>query len=119
MQALKMIADTMSALFVPLSPAIRRKPPKVLPRNQWPDSIEATLDSLMLRLSPEDKAMIRATKRGDLILFRHGLGGEISSYYGLNKGNLRLFIATCGRRCKPADAAAIIIEALWLRLQDS
>ncbi|MES2073930.1 MAG: DUF6794 domain-containing protein [Pseudomonadota bacterium] len=117
MYALKIITESVSALVAP--PAVRRKRRKVLPRNEWPDSVSATVDNLLQRLPPQDQAMIRATKRGDLLLYQRSFGGGICNYYGLNKGNTKLFIAACGRRCKPADASAKIIEALWLRLQDS
>ncbi len=117
MYALKAIAETMSGLLVPRAPSARRKHSTVLPRNQWPDSVSATVDDLLMRMSSQDMAMLKTTKREDLILFRRGLGGSICRYYGLNKGNKKLFIAACGRRCNPEDVSVKIIEALWLRLQ--
>ncbi len=117
MYALKAIAETMSTLLVPRVPSSRRKQSAVLPRSQWPDSIGATVDDLLLRMSSQDIAMLKTTKREDLILFHRGLGGSICHYYGLNKGNKKLFIAACGRRCNPKDVSVKIIEALWLRVR--
>ncbi|WP_188564690.1 DUF6794 domain-containing protein [Undibacterium terreum] len=107
----------MSALIPSDSPPKSKKLSGTLPRSQWPETVGETVEDLLSRLSPQDKEMIRATRREDLILFRRGLGRSISKHYGLNQGNRRLFMAACGRRCNPADAAFRIIESLWLRLR--
>ncbi len=117
MHSLKTIADTMTAFFVPLTPDLLARRPEVLPQDQWPTAIIDTVDSLLSRMSAQDKAMVKATKQEDLIIFHHGWGGGIRSYYGLDDGNLQLLDAASGGTGDADRAAARIIEAVWLELQ--
>ncbi|WP_394779929.1 hypothetical protein [Undibacterium sp.] len=119
MHALKMIAETVAALMIPFSPMLLGRRPQVLPQEQWPLTMADTVDSLLSRMSAQDKAMVKATKQEDLVIFYHRWGSSIRRYYGLENGNHQLLDeATAGR--DDADLAARkIIEAVWLELQRS
>ncbi|WP_414718885.1 DUF6794 domain-containing protein [Undibacterium sp.] len=117
MYILKSITGMISTFLAPITSASPKTRLQVLPRDQWPDNVGDTVSNLLARMSPSDKAMLRATRRQDLFLYNRSLGLNICSYYGLNRGNRKLFLAACGRRRKPEDVSEIIIEELWLRLQ--
>ncbi len=117
MHSLKTIADTMTAFLVPLTPDLLARRPEILPQDQWPVDINETVDSLLSRMSAQDKAMVKATRQEDLIIFHHGWGSGIRSYYGLDGGNRQLLDAASDGTGDADRAAARVIEAVWLELQ--
>ncbi len=119
MHALKIIAETMMALMVPLSPTLLGRRPQALPRAQWPVTVGAVVDNLLLRMSAQDKAMVKATRHEDLVIFHHRWGGSIRRYYGLESGNRQLLAAAAAKPGEADQAARKIIEAVWLELQRS
>ncbi|WP_188564430.1 DUF6794 domain-containing protein [Undibacterium terreum] len=119
MHTIKTIAETMTALLVPFTPDVLSRRPDVLPQSRWPASMEDTVDSLLSRMSAQDKAMVKATKREDLMIFHHGWAHGIRRYYGLESGNDALLTAACGQQADADRAAMLIVEAVWTELQHS
>ncbi|HTD03799.1 DUF6794 domain-containing protein [Undibacterium sp.] len=117
MHSLKMIAETMTALLIPLPPAARSRKSRVLPQDQWPANVDEAVASLLSRMSAQDKAMVKATRREDLIIFHHGWSNSIRRYYGLDSGNRQLLNAAIGIHGDADHAAMKIIEAVWAELQ--
>ena len=81
----------------------------------WPTTIDEAVGVVIAALSDEDKAIIRAMSKSDLIWQHMGLGLWIRNNLGLWSGNARLFEATGTSRAD--DASMVITEALWRRLQ--
>ncbi|MES2073416.1 MAG: DUF6794 domain-containing protein [Pseudomonadota bacterium] len=119
MHSLKSIAETVTAFLVPFTPDALTRSSEILPQELWPTTVDEAVDSLLARMSAQDKAMVRATRREDLIIFQHGWGGAIRSYYGLEDGNWELLIDSCGKQVDASRAASKIIEAVWTELQHS
>lgn len=117
MHSLKMIAETMTALMVPVNPGIFSRRRKALPRNQWPARVDDAVDNLLSRMSAQDKAMVKATRREDLMVFHHGWSNSIRRYYGLESGNRQLLEAAGGQQGSADRAAMSIIESVWVKLQ--
>jgi len=116
MHKLATIAQTVSSLVIPLVPGILRKKSSFSSQIQWPSSMDETVDCLLSRLSIQDKAMLKAAKREDLLIFRRGLANGITKDYGLNKGNELLLAEACGEAGDANEAATKIIEMAWLNL---
>lgn len=119
MHSLKLIAETVTALLVPFTPDVLTRSPEILLQELWPETVDEAVDSLLARMSAQDKAMVKATKREDLIIFQHGWGSAIRRYYGLEDGNWQLLTALCGKQVDASRAASKIIEAVWTELQHS
>ena len=91
---------------------------EVLGPENWPTTVDATVDDIILNMSKKDKKMIRNTKKDDLIKYHHGWGTGIRNYYGLWRGNDKLRKDACGKECHPDSASMIIIERAWEKLQN-
>ncbi|MDR3177029.1 MAG: hypothetical protein LBU06_10935 [Desulfovibrio sp.] len=90
---------------------------KLLEPGNWPVTVEAAVADIITSLSPENKEVIRGTKREDLIMFHFSWGMWIRNYYGLWRGNAELIKSACGGNCHPDDASMVIIEKAWETLQ--
>ena len=103
--------------------------------NDWPQSVDEAVDTLLAELPDEDRQLLRDTPRECLIRFHHGFGTGIRNAFGLWAGNNALLDSCAQRRPEyaalreryaprrvrveihPDDASMIIIEALWDTLQ--
>lgn len=90
-------------------------------RAQWPASCDEAVSQLLRTLPEGDRATIRATARGDLVRFHHGLGTRIRNGFGLWQGNTAL-MQSClepgeGAQAHPDDVSMIIIERAWRALR--
>ncbi len=86
-----------------------------LQNGPWPASVNEAVGQLLGILSADDKSLIAAKSRSDLVKLHRGLGLWIRNNFGLSAGNMAL-IHDAGAR-DADDAAGIIIEALWTSLQ--
>ena len=90
---------------------------QMLGPDNWPTTVDATVNDIIASLSEEEKKRVRNTKKNDLILFHLGWGAGIRNYYGLWRCNDQLREDACGKECHPDDASMIIIEIVWEALQ--
>lgn len=81
----------------------------------WSTTLDEAVARILDQMKDEDKAVVRATPRDELIRFHHGWGTGIRNTFGLWGGNHAL-LAACGGG-HPDDASMVIIEAVWDRLQ--
>ena len=93
----------------------------------WPKTINEAVELMIDTMSEVDKSEVLNTKKENLSRFHYTLGMLICGWFGLYNGNKTLLEACALTREKelerllflndPEEAAAIIIEALWQRLQ--
>lgn len=118
MRTCKYIVLPLIALWLCFSGLAFAEEPEALGPGNWPETVDATVQMIISRLSEKDKLVVRNTKKKDLIQFHHGWGTGIRNYYGLWRGNRKLLLSACnGEPCHPDDASMKIIEAVWERLQ--
>ena len=97
-------------------------------QNDWPQTVEAAVDGLLSRLPDDGIGAIGAMDRGELISLHFTLGLWVRDAFGLWQGNQAL-LDSCADHVTshevhalwtghPDDASSIILEALWLRLQE-
>jgi hypothetical protein len=93
----------------------------------WPKTINEAVELMIDTISEIDKQELLNTNKEELYRFHYSLGMLICGWFGLYNGNKTLLEACALTREKelerllflndPEEAAAIIIEALWQRLQ--
>ena len=83
--------------------------------NQWPVTVDQAVGVLLGMLPKDETAKIAAMSQDDLINLHFGLGAWIRNNFGLWTQNTALLENT--GKSHPDDAAVVIIEALWNRLQ--
>jgi uncharacterized protein DUF6794 len=83
---------------------------------QWPKTVDQAVGVLLGLLPDDEKAKIAALSQDDLVALQLGLGMWIRTNLGLWSTNSALLEST--RAQNPDDASAVIIEALWHRLQE-
>ncbi len=83
--------------------------------NQWPVTVDQAVGVLLGMLPKDEADKIAAMSRDDLINLHFGLGAWIRNNFGLWAQNTALLENT--GQSHPDDAAGVIIEALWSRLQ--
>lgn len=105
------------SLFLSIATQVFAQEKPDLGPDNWPTSVQATVEDILKLLSDEDKATLRETRKDDLIMFHHGWGTGIRNHYGLWRGNDKLIESACGKGCHPDDASMVIIEAVWSALQ--
>jgi hypothetical protein len=88
-----------------------------LPPDKWPTTLAEAVADITGGMSEENKRLLRATKKEDLIQFHHGWGTGIRNGFGLWRGNDKLIKSACGKPCHPDDASMVIIEAVWAAVQ--
>ncbi|KPK50055.1 MAG: hypothetical protein AMK72_03110 [Planctomycetes bacterium SM23_25] len=101
----------------------------------WPRSYEEAVSRLVSELTDEDKTLLRALPKDDLIGFHMGWGMGIRNGFGLWQGNRDLLVS-CGLRAHPElrealkdpnvrvdfhpdDISMTIIEGVWETLSKS
>jgi hypothetical protein len=82
-----------------------------------PETVAEAVDRLIAILDDDQKAVIAAMREDELIDLHFGLGMAIRNAFELYEPGSQL-LASCGVT-QPDDASGIIIENLWLRLNDS
>jgi len=82
-----------------------------------PQTIEQAVGVLLEQLSAGEKHQIAAMSQDDLIYLHFGLGTQVRNDFGLWSGNTALLESTSNTH--PDDAAMVIIEALWRRLNNA
>ena len=86
---------------------------------EWPKSIEESVDRLLELLSKEDIQSLKNAKEEDLIKCHFSLGAFFRNEFGMWKGNDEL-LKSCMKKSQlvhPDEVSSIIIEAVWRRLQ--
>jgi hypothetical protein len=86
-------------------------------KKKWPTTVEGAVSSQLSRMSLQDKAMVKATKQEDLVVYLHGWGKTIRSHYGLQGGNEQLLHSAGGDKRDAGTATMTIIEGIWKELQ--
>lgn len=82
-----------------------------------PKTVEEAVDHMISALGREEKELIKNADETDLGQFHFGLGTGIREVFHLWHGNKELLQACGSEEMHPDDAAMVIIEALWRRLQ--
>jgi len=82
-----------------------------------PTTLDEAVECLNDTLGPDDRRTLVETLEDDLVDCHFGFGLAIRNAFALHNGNPDLLTA-CGTT-HPDDAAAVIIEALWMRLQEN
>ncbi|MPN26099.1 hypothetical protein SDC9_173523 [bioreactor metagenome] len=112
------IALLLTVLWLCCSSLVVADETEVLGPGKWPETVDAAVQMIISRLPEKDQALIKGTKKEDLIQYHHGWGTGIRNYYGLWRGNRKLLLSACDEKpCLPDDASTKIIEAVWERLQ--
>ena len=106
------LADELSVHFPPPSPPI----PVTAETQDWPISVEAAVNRMILEMTDETKESIRSMPDTDLIKLHHSMGRGIRNRFGLWKGNNELLKDTGAN--EPDAASMFIIKALWKRLNE-
>jgi hypothetical protein len=93
--------------------------PSVLPPEEWPTTVEATVADIISGMSESDKETVRKTNRDDLIQFHFTWGMGIRNHYGLLRGNEELLRDACGNHwlLDADEASHRIMEAVWDALE--
>ena len=87
-------------------------------RKEWPKTLEVAVNQILSTMRDKDKEIIKNAPEEDLIKFHHYWGTGIRNEFGLWGGNKEL-LASCGSTdTHPDDAAMVIIEAVWKKLQE-
>ena len=96
------------------------EPVEELGPDNWPTTVEATVDDLIERIPDSSKEKLAAMDEESLALAHFGIGLHIRNYYGLWRGNDKLVRDACGgEACHPDDASGHIVKALWSKLRES
>lgn len=108
-----------SSIASPLESVVRQE--AFSTRESSPESMDAALVHLERRLSLKDKATIANMVADELVSLQSTLGNYINGNFDLFTSN-RALLMDCQRTSNraelaPEDAAAVIIRALWERLQ--
>lgn len=83
--------------------------------SQWPRTVDAAVTILLAKLNKDHKAEICGMTKDDLILGCHDLRIHIKNQFGILQN--KPLLENCGKKLDPDGAVAVIIEALWRRLQ--
>jgi hypothetical protein len=88
---------------------------------EWPRTVDEAVERLLSILSEDDRRTIAQASEDDLAGYHFGLGIAIRNQFGLWGGNQEL-LASCAADTgspfiHPDGASAVIIWALWRRLQ--
>ena len=83
---------------------------------QWPQTVDQAVGVLLGLLPDDEKTKIAAISQDDLAAVHLGLGTWIRNNFGLWSQNRGLLESA--RAQAPDNAAVVIIEALWRRLQE-
>jgi hypothetical protein len=102
-------------LVAGFQPAHKPYVPTEAERAAWPKTVDEAVTRILAGMDDAKKALVRDTKKEDLISFHHGWGTGIRNGFGLWRGNTNL-LADCHTEV-PDDASMVIIEAVWQRLQ--
>ena len=108
-----------SGITSPLQSAARQQ--GISTREAPPTTMDAALDHLERRLSLKDKATIANMVSDELVSLQSTVGNYINANFDLFTSN-RALLMDCQRtsdraELAPEDSAAVIIRALWERLQ--
>jgi hypothetical protein len=85
--------------------------------NAWPDTLGGAVSAVVGKLSPNQKQIIRATAKDNLLVSLAEWGEDVQAVLGLRSGNSKLIAAVCQRACTPDQATALIMEAAWEAVQ--
>jgi|WetSurMetagenome_2_1015567.scaffolds.fasta_scaffold319018_2 hypothetical protein len=88
-----------------------------LAEKSLPKPVQEAVDQMIATLSREDKGLIRTVDETDLGQFHFGSGTGIREVFKLWDGSKDLLKSCGSESMHPDDAAMVIIEALWRRLQ--
>jgi len=93
----------------------------------WPTTINDAVELMIDTMSEIDKMEVLNSKKEELYRFHYSLGMLICGWFGLYNGNKALLEACALTRKSeierllflndPEEAAGVIMEAIWKRLQ--
>ena len=82
---------------------------------EWPRTVDEDVTRILAGMKDSEREKLAETRKEDLIAFHHGWGTGIRNEFGLWLGNTNL-LADCQAQ-HPDDAAMVIIEVVWEKLQ--
>ena len=85
--------------------------------DRMPKTVQEAVDHMISALGREEKELIKNADEAELVQFHFGLGTGIREVFQLWHGNKDLLKSCGSEEMHPDDAAMVIIEALWRRLQ--
>lgn len=89
----------------------------LFPEPKLPKTVEQAVDLMISSLGRDEKELIKNADEAELGQFHFGLGTGIREIFHLWHGNKELLKSCGSEEMHPDDAAMVIIEALWRRLQ--
>ncbi len=89
----------------------------LFPESKLPKTVEEAVDLMISSLGRDEKELIKNADEAELGQFHFGLGTGIREIFHLWQGNEELLKSCGSEEMHPDDAAMVIIEALWRRLQ--
>jgi hypothetical protein len=89
----------------------------LFPEARLPRTVQEAVDHMIAALGRDEKELIKNAGEADLVEFHFGLGTAIREAFQLWHGNKELLKSCGSESMHPDDAAMVIIEALWRRLQ--
>jgi hypothetical protein len=88
-----------------------------LAEDSLPKTVQEAVDRMIAALNLEEKELIKNAVEADLVEFHFGLGTGIREVFQFWHGNKDLLKSRGSEEMHPDDAAMVIIEALWRKLQ--
>ena len=82
-----------------------------------PESLEAAVSAVLASLSASQKSIVKGTAKESLFMLLPEWGEDIEERLSLRTKGSRLVATVCARACLPAEAALVIMEAVWKELQ--
>jgi hypothetical protein len=111
------ISKTISSFLAPLVPGIFRSGTRFPQLNRRSTGVADTVDDFLSHLSMQDRAMLKAARKEDLLIFRRKLAERIIKNYGQNKRKEELRFGIYGARRNANEVAMKVIESAWAILQ--
>lgn len=100
-----------------LAQAAEEKKNDFLGPDEWPVTVEAAVDDMLVRLPADFRARVHGKKPQDLVLYM-GFPMWVRNHYGLWRGNRALAEDACGQPCHPDNASGLIIKRFLEKLSE-
>ena len=85
--------------------------------NNWPETLDAAVSTILGNLNPTQKSVIRSASRDYLMVSLAEWAEDVQAELGLRSGNKKLITVVCQGVCSADRATSLITESIWDRLQ--
>jgi hypothetical protein len=83
-------------------------------KSQWPKNLEEAVNTCLLILTDQEKALIKFTPLESLVWLDYDWAMNMPNEFGMREGNTGL-LESCGES-DPDRASMVIVEAVWQEL---